>query len=171
MSTNIKKISVTLISAILMMFILSNTVTAKGNLSVSKDIELNASPETVWKLIGPFNNLDAWHPMIIDSKMQGDESQAGTTRTLTLGDGAKIFEKLLAHSNSDLSYSYAITKSPLPVKDYVSSISIAAIKDGKSLVTWTSTFDAFNASNEKATEVITGVYNAGLENLAALFNN
>ncbi len=67
------------------------------------------------------------------------------------------------------SHSYAITESPLPVKNYVSTIAVIPTANGKSLVKWSSTFEANGTDDAKAKSVIGGVYDAGLGRAVAIF--
>ena len=149
----------------------SATIGFAGTLNVSKEITVKASPETTWKLIGDFNHLDVWHPVVVGSQLtQGNSQSAGAVRLLTLGNGATITEKLISTNNAKRSYSYAITESPLPIADYESTITVQAAGDGKSIVIWRSTFDASGASDEEAVNTIAGIYDAGLNNLDKYFN-
>jgi len=142
-----------------------------GGLTVSKNVTVNASPETTWKMIGDFNHLDVWHPVVVASKlMSGDSQSVGAIRLLTLGDGATITEELLANNNALRSYTYAITVSPLPIADYVSTITVSPAEDGKTTVTWSSSFDASGATDEEAIKTISGIYDAGLNSLDKHFN-
>lgn len=61
-----------------------------------------------------------------------------------------------------------ILKSPLPVKNYVSTLTVSPTSDGKSLVKWTSIFDANGADDAKAKEVVGGIYDAGLSKATAM---
>lgn len=159
------------IKYLLSICLLAITTTAcADNLSVSKEITLDASPETVWKMIGDFNHLDVWHPVVVDSQLVGDEMGIGAVRILTLGNGATITEKLLTHDDADCNYSYAITESPLPISGYTSKISVTSAADGKATVTWSSTFDANEATDEEAIGAIAGIYDAGFGNLEKHFN-
>ena len=63
------------------------------------------------------------------------------------------------------SYGYTILESPLPVANYASTISVAA-KGSGSTITWVGTFDAKGAPDDKAKEVIAGIYDAGLAGIA-----
>lgn len=144
---------------------------AMGGLKVSKQTEVNASPATVWKMIGDFNHLDVWHPVVIASTLSGTDNKSGAVRVLTLGNGANITEKLVAYSGSNMAYTYAITESPLPVSDYVSTISVSQGSEGKSIVSWSSTFNAKDAEDSKAIETISGIYDAGLNNLSKHFSD
>lgn len=146
-------------------------VNAEGGLKVEKKSELNASPDTVWKMIGDYNHLDVWHPVVVNSTVNDNGNNEGTVRVLTLADGATITEKLVAHSDSKMTYTYAITKSPLPISDYVSTINVSTSGEGKSLVTWSSTFNANGVEDQKAMEIIAGIYDAGLGNLTKHFTN
>ena len=150
--------------------VLSVAAQAAGGLNVTREVELNATPATVWKLVGTFNDLDVWHPAVVASELTGSGTAAGDKRVLTLGDGATITEKLVALNDADHSLTYAIETSPLPVSDYVSTLTVTANERGGSVVRWTSTFDAKDAPDEKATEVIGGIYDGGLGKLQALFN-
>jgi polyketide cyclase/dehydrase/lipid transport protein len=150
---------------------LSQTAMSVGNLTVTKEVSLKASPATVWKMIGGFNALDVWHPVVVDSQLEvGEGIKPGDIRILSLGNGAEITEKLVVYSDVKKTYTYAITESPLPVMDYVSTISVSESESGMSKVEWSSTFNANNAPDEKAIETIAGVYDAGLSNLAKHFN-
>jgi mxaD protein len=142
-----------------------------GDLTVSKNVTVNASPETTWKMIGNFNHLDVWHPVVVASKLlQGNGQTAGAERLLTLGNGATITEDLVSLNNGAKSYTYKIVKSPLPIADYVSTIRVSPAADGKATVTWSSTFDANGASDEEAINTISGIYDAGLNSLDKHFN-
>ncbi|PCJ32557.1 MAG: MxaD family protein [Gammaproteobacteria bacterium] len=142
-----------------------------GDLTVSQSITVNASPETTWKMIGDFNHLDVWHPVVVKSELtSGDSQTLGSIRVLTLGNGAQITEKLVVNDNANKTYSYAITESPLPVDDYVGTITVTAAEAGKSIVTWSSTFNAKDATDEESKASTLGIYDAGLNNLGKHFN-
>ncbi len=144
--------------------------TADGALKIDKQIEIAAPPATVWKMIGNYNHLDVWHPAVAASDLTGSGTSAGDVRVLTLGDGATITERLVAYSDTERSYTYAIEASPLPVDRYVSTLAVLPGQGGGSVVRWSSTFDPKGAPAEKASEVIAGIYDAGLGRLAAYFN-
>ncbi|HEC74248.1 MAG TPA: SRPBCC family protein [Methylophaga aminisulfidivorans] len=136
---------------------------AEGALSVDKHITVNANATTVWKMVGNFNGLDVWHPLVVNSELKtGSNNQPGAERLLTLGNGATITEKLTAYSDTETRYSYAILQSPLPVKNYQSTITVSSAGEGKTDVRWSSSFDANGADDQAAIDAITGVYEAGL---------
>ena len=143
---------------------------AADSLSVTREVTIDSTPATVWKLVGNFNALDVWHPAVSKSEVNGAGTTVGTKRTLTLAaGGAPCVEQLTAYDASKTSYSYAIVSGPLPVANYTSTISLNATADGKTLMKWTSTFEAAKgADNAAVTQAVEGVYDSGL---AKLVNN
>jgi len=140
---------------------MSNT----GSLNVSYQHDVAKSAAAVWDILGEFNGLNNWHPAISASDLTGSGTQPGDVRVLTLADGAKITEQLQAYNSTAMSYRYSIEESPLPVKNYLSSISVEDTSAGNSRISWTSTFDADGADDDEAQNIIKGIYEAGLGNL------
>ena len=66
---------------------------------------------------------------------------------------------------TDNSYTYEIVESPLPVQNYRSTISVSAEGSGTK-VDWRGSFDAKGASDADAEGVISGIYKAGLDEIA-----
>jgi carbon monoxide dehydrogenase subunit G len=150
--------------AAVLLWAAAGLVQAGGALSVAREVEVDAAPATVWKMIGNFNHLDVWHPALASS------TQEGPVRTLVLaGGGGSIVEKETARSDKDMTYSYAILSGPLPVQNYESTVSVKAGSAGKSVVSWSGRFDAKGAPDDKAKEVIQGIYDAGLARVVANF--
>jgi len=131
-------------------------------LEVSQSVEVQAPPEQVWDLIGGFCSIAKWHPVV---KQCTESQQNGAAmRKLTTVDGAVIVEKRVQYSDEGMSYTYVIVDSPLPVSDYTSTIAVMGMGEG-SMITWSGDFAAKGASDAKAVEVITGIYQAGLNAL------
>ncbi len=133
-------------------------------LEASKTVDVAASPEKVWQTIGNFCGIADWHPAI--ASCAPGQQNGKPTRHLTLKNGAAIDEEQTARSDSDMQYSYTILQSPLPVSDYYSTISVRK-KGSGSEVSWKGTFKAKGASNADATKTIQGIYDSGLDALAA----
>ena len=134
---------------------------------VSMKTHLNAAADQVWKIVGQFNGLPAWHPMVVKSTLD----DGGQRRTLSLPDGSKIVEDLREADDGSHTMTYAIVDSPLPVKDYVSTIRVIPSQDGVGCtVEWSSTFDPTGDENAAVTAVHQ-VYQAGLDNLTKMFGS
>jgi mxaD protein len=140
-----------------------------GGIKVSRSATIDAAPQTVWKLVGGFDTLDVWHPAVVKSVVQGTDAGKGAVRTLTLGDGGVLTEPLVSHNAARMSYTYRITKSPLPIKNYTATISLAPAGDGKTTMTWSADFDANGKPDKEVAELMTGVYDAGLAKVVSIF--
>jgi hypothetical protein len=128
--------------------------------SVQKSIDVKASADKVWAMIGPFCSIKDWHPAI------GQCTEADGVRTLTTKDGkAQFVEKRTASDDKGMMYSYAIEKSPLPLTGYVSTIKVIPKGDGQSTVEWSSTFTPDTGKEQDAETAVSGIYQAGLDNI------
>jgi carbon monoxide dehydrogenase subunit G len=147
------------------MTLLATVAFAAGKLTVTETVQLAAPADKVWDKVKDFDKWQGWHPAVASTKItKGGDNKAGTVRVLSLNGGGEINETLTAWDGAAKSQTYVINASPLPVDQYASTLSVAA-KDGGTLVTWTSTFDAKGAPDADATKTISGVYRLGLDNL------
>jgi hypothetical protein len=138
--------------------------------------EIAAPPEKVWGLIANFQDM-SWHPAIAKTEGNGG-NEPGATRTLTLGNGGQIFEKLEKYDADKRSLFYRIEEvdvKVLPVTNY-SSWLIVKPSDTGSQVTWKGAFyrgypnndPPPELSDQAAVDAVTAVYQSGLANLKAL---
>lgn len=140
-----------------------------GEINIAESVLLPVKPAAGWALVGDFSALEGWHPAVAASTLKGTGRAAGDSRVLILGDGAKIREELESYDAEGMSYSYRIVRSPLPVTDYVSTLSVSADGDG-SRITWQSSFDAKgDTPAAEAEKIMRGVYRGGLDAAAGLF--
>jgi carbon monoxide dehydrogenase subunit G len=135
-------------------------------LDVTEKIEIKAAPDKVWAAIGDFCGIANWHPVV--AKCEAGEDGGVKMRTLTTKDGGVLKEALTNWDDQAMSYTYTIMESPLPVAKYVSTIKVSGTGDA-STIEWSSTFNAKDAPDDKAKEVISGIYKAGLESLMKKF--
>lgn len=129
-------------------------------------IQIAATPDTVWQLIGGFNSLPDWLPYIPSSEL----SEGGRVRSLATPNGDVIVERLEAFDERARSYSYSILQAPFPVTAYRSTLSVKALADGnRAQVDWSGEFTPDGVSDEEATRLFEGIYREGLKALAASF--
>jgi Polyketide cyclase / dehydrase and lipid transport len=119
-----------------------------------------ASADAVWAKIGDFCGIGKWHPAIEKCVLSAD----GKERTLSLKGGGTFVEKLEKRDDAAHSYTYSIVSGPLPVTNYMSTISVAAAGTG-STITWSGKYDAKGASDADAKKTMDGVYQGGVDQL------
>lgn len=169
----IMKYSLLLTTLMLGLSINSFAAEAK-TLKVQEQVVIDAPASKVWDKASNFGDLGAWHPAVKKTEItSGTNNQKGAVRVLTLQDDGTIKEKLLAYNPKSMSYKYEIIEGVLPVSHYVSTVTVKAQGENKSLVVWKGTFKRKDTSakpaagqdDETAVKTITGVYRDGLDNL------
>jgi len=147
---------------------------APKTLKVVKTVNIQAPVDKVWNTVKDFDSLNKWHPGFAkDEIVKGDNNKPAAVRKLTIKDGPSFTEELLAFDEATHSYRYRIIESPLPLRDYVSHISVKPDGKGGSKVTWSGTFKRKSTSetppeaenDDAAVKLITSVYEGGLANL------
>ncbi|MFB9925941.1 SRPBCC family protein [Amycolatopsis halotolerans] len=129
--------------------------------SVSRTVP--ASPQQVWDLIGGFASLPDWLPYIPESTAL----DGGRTRRLTNPEGETIVERLVAFSDAERHYSYAILEAPFPVTGYLSTLRVHAIpgQENAAEVQWSGSFTPDGVTDEQAVDLFAGIYRDGLDAL------
>jgi len=130
--------------------------------SITVTSHIKATPEKVWDIIGDPSSISSWHPVISESPVSGSD------RLCTLADGAEIHERIESIDQEGRNYVYSITKSPLPLLSYRSTINVEGEGDGAA-VTWSADFEPNGAPAEDVAKLLTGVYQAGLAALRSTF--
>ncbi|CAI8986801.1 SRPBCC family protein [Pseudomonas sp. IT-P2] len=130
--------------------------------TASATIDIPASADQVWQLIGGFNTLPDWLPFIPNSEL----SEGGRVRTLQTADGGVVVERLEMFDNAGKTYSYSILQAPFPATDYLATIRVEAQGQGAK-VTWSGRFTAKGVSDEEVVALFSGIYQGGLEALRA----
>lgn len=147
---------------------------------VTLTTEVAAPPAEVWEAIGNFQDM-GWHPAVFATAGErGNEIDA--TRVLTLAEegGPTISEILYKYDADKMTYSYRITDvlvEVLPVTNYSAHLTVKPTAGGGSLIEWRGAFYRGYPNNdpppelndEAAVAAVTGVYQAGLDALAARF--
>lgn len=129
-----------------------------GRDRVERWADFNARPEEIWKIVGKFAEIDAWHPGVEACEavsLDGEPHRHVTVK----GGGGMILEKLL--SNSDMTQRYEIVESPLPVDNYRATLTVFE-HEGGSRVFWSSSFEP---TGPEADQVVAGIYESGLTGL------
>jgi hypothetical protein len=133
--------------------------------NASAHIEIAASADKVWQLIGGFDALPDWLPYIPRSEL----SEGGRVRTLANPSGDAIVERLLSFDEEGRSYSYAILSAPFPVTGYRSTLRVLDAGGGAARVEWSGQFTPNGVSDDEAVRLFRGIYQDGLAALAAAF--
>ncbi|GEP01219.1 SRPBCC family protein [Methylobacterium haplocladii] len=116
---------------------------------VDQSITIKAKPDAVWKVVGDFSGIKAWHPAL--EKSEGDKgSKDGGTRTLTFKNGGVLKESLDEYKAEGFTYSYRSGDADLkalPVSSYSATLTVSPDGEG-SKVEWIGRFYRGDTGNE-----------------------
>ena len=102
-------------------------------------IDIAATPERVWAVLGDLASVDKWIPGLTAA------TRTPTGRVCTFADGHTQDEQILDYSPQDRSYRYVIDGAPLPVRDNTGRFAVEAA-DGHARVVWESSFEALDSA-------------------------
>lgn len=123
-----------------------------------------ASADTIWTTIRQMTGMEDWYPGLIRSS-RVEETAYGPKRFCVMADGGELDERILLRDDATRTFVYAIDRHPLPGKGVVGTIRIDDLGDSAH-VAWDSQFVCDPAAGQM-TEIVTGMYTAGLDSLAA----
>ena len=104
-------------------------------------VDIDASPERVWEVLGDIGSVDRWIPGVTSVTV------AGMARVCGFEDGHSQNEQILDYSPETRSYRYLIEGALLPIADNTGAFTVEAA-DGRARVVWESSFRALDPSKE-----------------------
>lgn len=135
----------------LVLTLLSGAALAHGPTpqKVDQSIVIKAKPDAVWKVVGDFAGIGAWHPDVARSEGSGG-SGSGARRKVTLKAGGSLDEGLDEMNAAGRTYSYRLSDpdlKALPVSSYSATLTVSPEGDG-SRVEWLGRFYRGDTGNE-----------------------
>jgi len=131
---------------------------------------IDAAVEQVWSLARDFTGN--WHSsVIVGSEIEGGlpSDQVACVRSFSLAGGGALREQLVGLSDERREFSYRILDSPLPVSDYLATARFTPITtSGQTFGEWWVDFRVAPEDEQETVELVRGVFEAGLSDLARL---
>ncbi|MEL6060635.1 MULTISPECIES: SRPBCC family protein [unclassified Methylobacterium] len=116
---------------------------------VVQTVTIKAKPDAVWKIVGEFGGIAAWHPDVATVEATGGNA-GGAVRKVTLKSGGTLVEGLDEWKGSERTYSYRMSDpdlTALPVSSYSAILTVDPDGDG-SRVEWMGRFYRGDTGNE-----------------------
>jgi carbon monoxide dehydrogenase subunit G len=141
-------------------------------------IEINASPDKVWAVVGDFAHPEKWLAPVESTTAQGG-TEKGATRELKLKGGGTLKEELVSYDAAQMTFKYKVEDPTdpkvLPVNNYSSTIKVEPSGSG-SKVEWKAAYYRWFLNNnppegeneEAANSTVSKIYKEGLANLKAV---
>ncbi|OSP53930.1 SRPBCC family protein [Pseudoruegeria sp. SK021] len=135
---------------------------------------LDAPVDMVWAVLRDFNGHDQWHPAVRSSQIERgrDGDRIGAVRRFILTDGSELREQLLTLSDLEMSFSYCLLETPVPLFNYVAHVRLIPVTDGDATFwEWSCRFDT-PKGREAELEALVGaqIYQAGFDAIRAQLN-
>ena len=123
------------------------------------DIEagFTSSAAVVWAKIADFGGIGTWAPGIEKCDLEG--AGVGAVRRISTG-GMEIAERLEAIDDAARQLSYSIVEGPMPIKNYLATISVSEAADGGAKLAWSCDFEAPGMSDEQVGGLAAGMEGA-----------
>jgi mxaD protein len=128
---------------------------------LTNTIEIKASPETVWAVLGDLAGTPAWLPGTVSANVDGD------TRVCVMADGSQVHEHISGYSAEGRTFHWRHLQVPLPVRDSHGTFTVIA-GDGatSSTVTLDSQFEPLDRNAAAhVSKMIDGAFQQSLEAL------
>ncbi len=135
-----------------------------AEVSVTKTIA--APSAAVWEMVSEWGGTHKWIDGV--GPVSTDGEGVGATRSAELDaslGGGRVSERLEHFEATEMRFRYCLTEGPLPVRDYVATMAVAADGPDRATVTWSSTWEPVGMPEAEVREIFESLYRAALENV------
>ena len=128
---------------------------------------IDAPVDRLWAVLRDFNGHDQYHPIVAQSAIERGYSadKVSCVRRFTLQDGSELREQLLSLSDLEMSMSYCLLDTPIPLFNYVAHVRLLPVTDGnRSFWQWEGRFTTPAGREQELADIVgKDVYTAGME--------
>jgi uncharacterized protein YndB with AHSA1/START domain len=135
---------------------------------VSVKKSLNASADSVWKIVSRGDGVDRWLPVITTCRLDG--TGPGATRTCTTAQGHELVETIVAIDPKHRIFHYRIDRqNMMPTRNLAGTLCVAEDRSGNADVLWFLTYELLDAAAAETVRAgVEHIYEAGLAGLERL---
>ena len=134
-------------------------------LTISRSVDLAASPQNVWATLGRFDGL--WHPLVATTETTG--IGIGQLRRIDTIDGKVIIERLTGLDEAQRTLTYALV-SGVPASRYEGTIEVQPKGTG-STVTWRVKYRPDGQAELIVHTIVSTLLGIGLDSLKERFGS
>ena len=128
---------------------------------------IDAPVDRVWAILRDFNGHGDWHPPVAKSEIERNRpsDMVGCVRSFTLRDGSQLREQLLTLSDLEMTFSYCLLDTPIPLFNYVAHVRLLPVTDGnRTFWQWESRFTTRPGEEAAMTKMVgDDIYGSGFE--------
>jgi hypothetical protein len=128
---------------------------------------IDAPVDRLWSVLRDFNGHDKYHPIVAESAIERGyaSDKVGCIRRFTLKSGGELREQLLSLSDLEMTMTYCLFETPIPLFNYVAHVRLAPVTDGnRSFWHWEGRFTTPEGREAELAQMVgDDVYKAGME--------
>lgn len=141
-------------------------------MEVKISVQLAASAESVWNVVGNFNGLPDWHPWVKASVLE--TAAGGIGRRITIVGGTagqrELTERLVSYDAALREWAYTVIAGPMTFANYVGRLRVTGDGTDRCQVEYVGRFTAAPGHTDaEASERVRTFWDAGLNSLPARF--
>ena len=145
---------------------LSSAVITKAQMNTEKvenSLEINVPAKKAWNLIKDFRNFPQLLPTVERTEVKGKGEKASWI--IYLKNGVVIKEVTTAFSNKEMTMSYRMTETPMPLENYQGTFEVEPLGKEKCMVFFKTTFDVLPENKKQLTDTFQEVQVTFLNNI------
>ncbi len=127
--------------------------------SIRRELRIDRPAERIWPLIGDPGRIDEWFPGIVGCSVSEDDD--GVTRTVTLGTGITLVERVITNDPICHRFQYRITGGVF--REHLGTVDVITLSEDSSLCVYST-----DARPDVMALVIGGATGDALRNIRAL---
>lgn len=156
------------VSASVLFLLFSLNVSAQSNNYISAKVEnsifIDESAEQVWDLISDVENLSLLVPEVI-KKVEANGKGVYTSWVIYLQNDLLVKEEMTYFNSGEMEFSYVMTKTPMPLSDYLAIQKVEKIGYNKSKVTFTTYYNTSPQNKDNLQTTFNNFQNSFLNNI------
>lgn len=125
--------------------------------------EISAKVDRVWACLRDFGDLRAWAPGDPEVTLEG--SGVGAVRSVSMGGGMVVRERLTAFDEAGHSFGYEIAEGPMPFRDYAAKVALTSRAGDRTAIEWSSTFEPQGMSETDTIAMVEQLYRGFIDKL------
>ena len=133
---------------------------------------IHAPVDEVWDLIGGFDSLAAWHPLVAGCSIENDLPNAliGCVRQIEVkNDGGTILERLVTLSHDEHLCRYSILTGPMAVRNYLATMWLLPVTTSNhTFAQWEATFDVDLSDRREMVDLVTSIFSDGFASVETM---
>lgn len=132
-----------------------------AEVTVTRVVDVKA--QDAWSAIRSIGGLDRWFQLIAKCDVQGQG--VGAKRVCELANGVTLIERVEQIDDAAKVFKYSITDSPLPISDYLGTVTVRETGPSRAEIIWSARFDIPDEHRQEIVGTLNDAFADGIQGL------